>query len=256
MKKDYVNEIKYNIDANGQLRHDDYLDHCLIYAFGECGEEHTLRCVNCLKFYNFFEKIIKLLPEDELEKVRNYKEKLYYYLAHQTRKVYLNSQLNSNLLELDKNGAIVIIDYKMRILPKSARETKAEFFGKRGWTLHSVLMYTKSDDDDQNYKITAYDHWSEDTKQDAWFTASSLHAVFETMSEKPKWVTIISDNGPHYHNSEMMLILSYWKGWYDITIRKWIFLEAGEAKTTIDSHHAQVNYVYYKITIHICCMRI
>jgi len=120
MKKDYVNEIKYNIDANGQLRHDDYLDHCLIYAFGECGEEHTLRCVNCLKFYNFFEKIIKLLPEDELEKVRNYKEKLYYYLAHQTRKVYLNSQLNSNLLELDKNGAIVIIDYKMRILPKSA----------------------------------------------------------------------------------------------------------------------------------------
>ena len=54
----------------------------------------------------------------------------------------------------------------------------------------------------ENYNITAYDHWSDDTKQDAWFTAYSLIAVFETMSTRPKWVTIISDNGPH--NSEMM----------------------------------------------------
>ena len=58
-------------------------------------------------------------------------------------------------------------------------------------------------------------------------------------------ITIISDNGPYYHNSELMVIMSYWKDWYYITVRKWIFLEAGEAKTTIDSHHAQVN-IYYK----------
>ena len=60
------------------------------------------------------------------------------------------------------------------------------------------------------------------------------------MSKKPKWITLISDNGPHYHNSEMMLIIAHWKDWYDIEVRKWIFLEAGEAKTAIDSHHAQV----------------
>lgn len=60
------------------------------------------------------------------------------------------------------------------------------------------------------------------------------------MPKKPKWIIIISDNGPHYHNTEMMIILSHWKDWYNIEIKKWIFLEAGEAKTTIDSHHAQV----------------
>jgi hypothetical protein len=239
MKKGYENEIRNNID-NGQLKHDKCLDHCLLHAFGECNDEHNLRCVNCLKFHNFFKKLIRLLPENELENIKIYRQKLYYYLAHQTRKVYLNAQFSSNLLELDKNGAIIIVDYKMRILPKTARETKTEFFGKRGWTLHSILMYTKFENQ-EDYNITAYDHWSDDTKQDAWFTASSLSAVFETMLEKPKWITIISDNGPHYHNSEMMVILSHWKDWYDIIIRKWIFLEAGEAKTTIDSHHAQVN---------------
>src|SRR5207302_1211196 len=111
----------------------------------------------------------------------------------------------TNLLELDNDGALLIVDYEMRILPKTARETKAEFFGKRGWTLHSVLLYTKNEAE-ANLNITAFDHWSLDTKQDAWFTASSLHAVFNTMSNKPKWITIFSDNGPHYYNSEMMAL--------------------------------------------------
>ena len=94
--------------------------------------------------------------------------------------------------------------------------------------------------DDEKLDVAAFDHWSADTRQDAWFTVSSLHAVFDVMPKKPRWVKLISDNGPHYHNSEMMLIMAYWKDWYDIEIKKWIFLEAGEAKTTIDSHHAQV----------------
>lgn len=130
----------------------------------------------------------------------------------------------------------------MRILPKNARETKSEFYGKRGWTLHSVLVYSK-DVENEKLKINAYDHWSDDTKQDAWFTASSLHAVLEVMDPKPKKIIIISDNGPHYHNTELMIILSKWKEWYDVNINKWIFLEAGEAKTPIDSHHATVNMI-------------
>ena len=47
------------------------------------------------------------------------------------------------MLELDKKGALIVVDYKMKILPKSARETKEQFFDKKGWTLHSVLVYTR-----------------------------------------------------------------------------------------------------------------
>ena len=56
----------------------------------------------------------------------------------------MNSQVNANLLDLDEKGAIIIVDYKMKILPKSARETKSAFFGKKGWSLHSILVYTKN----------------------------------------------------------------------------------------------------------------
>ena len=237
MKREYVCEIC--VENNGKIEHKECIDHCLPYAFGICDKVHTLRCSECSKFYIFFDELQDIVPVDQIQSLDEKKERLLYYLAHQTRKVYLNAQFQASLLALDNDGAILIVDYKMRILPKSARETKTEFFGKRGWTLHTVLVYTKSNDHG-NLDIAAYDHWSEDTKQDAWFTASSFHAVFDAMPNKPKWIIIISDNGPHYHNTEMMIVLSHWKDWYDIEIKKWIFLEAGEAKTTIDSHHAQV----------------
>ena len=70
--------------------------------------------------------------------------------------------------------------------------------------------------------------------------ASSLHTVMENLEKKPKWITIVSDNGRHYHNTELMMIMGYWKEWYNIHPRRWLFLEADEAKTAIDSHHAQV----------------
>ena len=70
--------------------------------------------------------------------------------------------------------------------------------------------------------IQVFDHWSDDdTRQDAWFTASSLQTVIETMNPKPKWITIMSDNGMHYHCTELMLILGHWKEWYDVIPRKW-----------------------------------
>ena len=96
----------------------------------------------------------------------------------------------------------------MRILSQSVRETKQEFFGKRGWTLHTILLFTLKENGNE-LDIRAYDHWSMDTKQDAWFTASCFEVVFTTIEKKPKWIQIISDNGPYYHNSELMAIVSH-----------------------------------------------
>ena len=87
------------------------------------------------------------------------------------------------LNELDENGAIIVVDYKMRILPTTARETKSEFFDKRGWTLYTTLIFQKKDN--EKIDVQAYDHWSCDTKQDAWFTASCFEAVFNTINPHP-----------------------------------------------------------------------
>ncbi|RHZ70242.1 hypothetical protein Glove_274g30 [Diversispora epigaea] len=111
----------------------------------------------------------------------------------------------------------------MKILPKSTRKTKSEFFGKCGWSLHSILTYTK-DIETNNFNIQAYDYWSNDIKQDAWFTASSLHGVIETLEKKPKWITIISDNAEEiktakdsYHTQIIHIIKKYVKLDFDIT---------------------------------------
>src|SRR5207253_2256270 len=104
--------------------------------------------------------------------------------------------------------------------------------------LHTTLIFQKKDNEKMD--VQAYDHWSCDTKQDAWFTASCFEAVFNTINPRPYWIKIISDNGGHYHNSELMAIISYWHDWYGVEVRGWIFLEPGEAKTTVDSHHATV----------------
>ena len=220
--------------------HVDTINHCLLYAFGKCKEQHKTRCVDCDHLFILIQELTMLLPEHLHEQIQELKDKLCYFLAHQARKVYLNSQFKAQLLELDSYGAILICDYEMRILPKSACETKEEFFGKRGWTLHTILVFTKQDD--TNLDVHAFDHWSTDTKQDAWFTASSFDAVFETLNPKPRWIKILSDNGGHYHNSELMTIITNWHQWYNIEIRGWYFLEPGEAKISVDSHHAQVSY--------------
>ncbi|RHZ60164.1 hypothetical protein Glove_357g66 [Diversispora epigaea] len=135
------------IDDLGNAIHNSYISHCLRYAFGDCDQSHS--------------------------EISN-------------RKTYLNAQLNLKLLQLNLDGALLIVDYKIKILPKT----------------------------------------------------SSLHSVIEILEKKPRWITIISDNGSHYHNTELMIILLYWKEWYNINIKNWIFLEAGETKTIIDSHHA------------------
>ncbi|RIA96801.1 hypothetical protein C1645_814837 [Glomus cerebriforme] len=39
-----------------------------------------------------------------------------------------------------------------------------------------------------------------------------------------------------------MAIIAHWNEWYEIEVRDWQFLEPGEAKTTIDSHHAAISH--------------
>jgi hypothetical protein len=242
LRKDYPKKL--NVTKDGIAIHNSCISHCLPHAFGNCQEMHYNTCMDCESLFIFFKNLKDHLPLNLHGNLDEYQKKLIAFMSHHARKVYLNAQLPATLSQLGSDEALIIVDYKMRINPKKARKTKDEWFGKRGWTLHSVLLYTKNQNSN-TLNVNAFDHWSGDTKQDAWFTASSLHGVIETIERKPKFVTIISDNRGHYHNTELMVILSHWKEWYDICVKKWIFLEAGEAKTAIDSHHAQVSNVVY-----------
>ncbi|GES75262.1 hypothetical protein GLOIN_2v1834394 [Rhizophagus clarus] len=207
MRREYIKDLK--ITSSGTPVHKSCICHCLRHSFGICNLQHPEICNSCEELFYFFDLIKTYVVDEELhELLDDYLKKLISWLGHHARKFYLNTHVQVNLDELDEDGAVIIVDYKMRILPQNARKIKSQFFGKRGWTLHSSLVYTK-DITNNELDIQVYDHWSDDTGQDAWFTASSLHTVFENLDSKPKWITI--------------------------------FLEASEAKTLIDSHHAQIS---------------
>ncbi|RHZ68621.1 hypothetical protein Glove_294g79 [Diversispora epigaea] len=238
MRRDYSKNLQ--VSSSGVAQHSSYISHCLKFAFGSCNLPHTEVCNNCENLFLFLKNLKTYLPSEFHESLNNYKRKLISWMAHHARKTYLNTYVQVSLDELDNNGAVCIVDYKMKILLQTVLKTKQEWFGKCDWTMHSILMYTKDMENNQ-LNIQAFDHWSDDTKQDAWFTASSLHAALNTLEKKPKWITILSDNGPHYHCTELMIIMGQWKDWYQIIPKQWIFLEAGEAKTAIDSHHSQIS---------------
>jgi len=153
LRRGFEEELAMNVD--GTTMHVDTINHCLLYAFGECNEQHTDRCTTCDQLFIFIENLMNNFKEQK-STIEECRDKLYYFLAHQARKVYLNGQFKARLSKLDNHGAIFICDYKMRILPKNAREAKEQFFGKRGCTLHTILVFTKSDTNLLN--VQAFDH--------------------------------------------------------------------------------------------------
>lgn len=52
----------------------------------------------------------------------------------------------------------------------------------------------------------------------------------------------VLDNGPHYHNSGVLLYLSEVNRVFNITLKEYNFFEAGEGKSQLDSHFAHISH--------------
>ena len=237
LKRDFEEEL--DVDIFGAIAHNSCITHCLEHAFGICKDSHDLECEACSQLFKLTEQLHSLLPHDEINDIE---ARLLFWMSHQARKKYLASQFNAALLSLDVNGAVLLCDYKMKILKRSAREKKADWFGKRGFALHTILVITKQKDISSKLKVRAFDHWSEDGKQNIFFTVSSFDVVLTQLKqENIQWIRCFSDNGAHYHVSALMAIACKWYSWYSIEIRSWNFFEAGEAKSIVDTHHATLS---------------
>ncbi|GBB89599.1 hypothetical protein RclHR1_16330001 [Rhizophagus clarus] len=163
LRKDYSKKL--NVMKDGIAVHNSCISHCLPHAFGNCQEMHYNSCMDCKNLFIFFRNLKDHLPSNLHRNLDEYQKKLIAFMSHHACKVYLNAQLPATLSQLGSDEALIIVDYKMRINPKKARETKDEWFGKREWTLHSVLLYIKNQN--TGLDVNAFDHWSGDTKQDA-----------------------------------------------------------------------------------------
>jgi hypothetical protein len=137
LRRDFAKEL--NIDLSGCAKHSRCISHCLPHAFGECNLDHPDTCNNCESLLLFFDTLQKNLEKEEQEKLPDYQNRLIIFMAHHARKTYLNAQFNAQFSQLDSDGALIIVDYKMKILPKKARETKMNGLGKEDG--HSILFF-------------------------------------------------------------------------------------------------------------------
>ena len=81
------------------------------------------------------------------------------------------------LKNLKPGEAVVIVDYKMKLeLGMHAREIQRDWYGKHGISLHGFYVIAQVGPGER--RIEVLDVWSEDTKQDAWFTQSALDVGF------------------------------------------------------------------------------
>ena len=70
----------------------------------------------------------------------------------------------------------MIIDYKMKLeLGKRTREIQRDWYGKRGISLHGCYVIAQVG---ETKSSEVFDLWSEDTKQDAFFTQGALDVCF------------------------------------------------------------------------------
>ena len=84
----------------------------------------TDTCFNCEMLFSFFNKLKEHLSLELYEQLDNYQKKLIKWMGHHARKTYLNKQVQVSLDELNDDGAVLIVDYKMKIVPQTVREMK------------------------------------------------------------------------------------------------------------------------------------
>ena len=112
--------------------------------------------------------------EEELKKVMNSHA---LYASHLWRTKHQADYHKFILNSLQPGDAVVIIDYKMNLeLGVHLRECQRDWYGTRGISLHGLLVIAQVD---ATTKVsTVLDLWSEDMKQDSWFSQSAMDVGF------------------------------------------------------------------------------
>lgn len=95
------------------------------------------------------------------------------YLGHLLRTKHQADYYQFVQKNLKPGECVVVVDYKMKLeLGKRTREIQRDWYGKRGISLHGFYVVAQLGEGGKTAEVI--DLWSEDTKQDTWFTQSAL----------------------------------------------------------------------------------
>ncbi len=178
--------------------------------------EHDYKCPHCVSIQETIKEVKSEIIDkdwsaDELNEIiyllDHSEVDIEKWIAHQVRTVY-QDKVRQDILENLKPGTeiFVIIDWAMKWLPKSGRETQSDWYGKRGisWHVIHVVWRPKAG---MPLQTRSYIHVFDQSKQNGGdVSAILIHFLEQLKEELPSVQTafIRSDNGPHYHQSGLM----------------------------------------------------
>ena len=171
-------------------RHSPCLELCMDHAFGECNQAHD-SCSDAVVLHEVVKSVNELLAtipsaddgkklSEELKSLMTAHEQ---YVGHLLRTKHQADYYKFILNNLQPGEAVVIVDYKMKLeLGVRTREIQRDWYGKRGLSLHGFLVIAQVAEEEK--KTEVIDLWSEDTKQDAWFTQSAMDVGFRWLEKE------------------------------------------------------------------------
>jgi len=235
-----------------------YDTECIECKFRD-NDTHEGPCKDCEESFQVFSDLFRLaertktLPnlspperekylELELE-VKKCRQNLVDWRSHIVRKK-VESKFTCNLKQsLKQNEAIVVSDYKMKILATYFRENQKKFFAKRGTSCLGFMILTNVDSKEGTVDVNFVLLFSNDTTQDANFVLAAKAYIYsdflptlfpddiETIN-----VNFESDGAGCFNSSILKGCQPHWREWTEGKVEEVQVRHSvnGDGKTALD----------------------
>ena len=100
------------------------------------------------------------------------KENISKWKCHVLRSCNQEAAKQKVLSSLDKNSALIVIDWAMKFLQLRHREKQSDWYGKEGIRWHVSSVITKNDKT-AKIEVSTYTHLIDSCSQD-WFSVASI----------------------------------------------------------------------------------
>jgi hypothetical protein len=232
------------------FRHDDEDS-----ADGEC---HDGPCNDCEQVFGILSELLQLtrdatnlFPVDTMPQERERFEvleseleqrweNLIHWRSHIARKSVESKFSRKQLQSLKPNQAIVTSDWKMKIQALLRKETKQEFFAKRGTSCLGFMIATNVEGKEGEIDVTFSLFFTDDTQQDAFAIIAAKHYVYSEIlpqlfpSGTEIEVFFESDGAGAYNCHAMKGVMPYWKQWTGVEEIQIRVSVSGDGKSPLD----------------------
>jgi len=126
--------------------------HCYTHSIGHtCPLIHSFECEACLKIFEIikdFQEIVEANVPNKNDlyrvKVEDLPRAAKAFVAHRMRTASTQKKHNEALRKINESHALIILDFKQKLIKEQFRESQANFFGKSAFaSLHGAAVLTQ-----------------------------------------------------------------------------------------------------------------